>query len=336
MAHNLEVFADAAAFFSARVPAWHELGTVTTTCLTAEDALKTAHLADWNLRMVPDVALVEDNFVPVEGFNRVVRDNPWTPGKIDVLGHVSDTYGLVPNEVAFAFLDAFGNLGGAKFETAGSINNGRRVFVTMEMPDTIDVAGGDKVKMYVLITTSHDGTAPVEALITPIRVVCQNTLNMAFRDNARRVKVRHTRKVNERLAEAARILGAVNEYEAAFVAACDRLAAKRMGSDQVEDFLAAMFPIKNEGEPGVAKAVTTRANNKRDEVRALIQFSPNIPDDMRSTAWGAFQGYTEWKDWASPTQGGEDNAATRRAIRNNFDDLGSDKTTTAFKVLVGI
>lgn len=334
MAHNIEVFADAAAFFSARTPAWHGLGTVTDGALTAEDALKTAHLASWNLRMVPDVALVEDNFVPVDGFSRVIRDNPFTPGKIDVLGHVSDSYGLVTNESAFAFLDAFRDLGGAKFETAGSINNGRRVFVTMQMPEETNVAGGDKIQMYTLITTSHDGTAPVEALITPVRVVCQNTLNVALRNHVRKVKVRHTAKVNERLAEAARILGAVGEYEAAFVAACDRLAAKTMASQDVEDFLSAMFPIKD--EPGVAQQVITRAVNKREEVKALIQFSPNIDDSLRNTAYGVWQGYTEWKDWASPAKGPEGQKQTRRAIRNNLDDAGSEATTKAFGVLVGI
>ena len=334
MSHEIEIFADAVAFFSARQPAWHGLGTVTDGALTAEDALKVAHLASWNLRKVPDVALVEDNMVPVEGFSRVIRDNPFVEGKIDVLGHVSENYGLVSNETAFAFLDAFKDLGGAKFETAGSINNGRRVFVTMEMPNETSVAGGDRIQMYTLITTSHDGTAPVEALITPVRVVCQNTLNMALRNHVRRVKVRHTAKVNERLAEAARVLGAVGEYEAAFVAACDRLAAKKMGSAEVEEFLAALFPIKD--EPGIPQQVITRATNKREEVKALIQFSPNIDDSLRNTAYGAWQGYTEWKDWASPANGSESDKTIRRAIRNNLDDMGSDATTKAYNILVGI
>ena len=80
------------------------------------------------------------------------------------------------------------------FETAGSLHGGRRVWVLAQLPEHIEV-GGDPVRPYVLLMNSHDGSTAVIAASTPIRVVCQNTLNWGLERARQKYSIRHTEKI---------------------------------------------------------------------------------------------------------------------------------------------
>lgn len=331
MAHELEIdeITGDAAFYSAREVAWHRLGTVTPEALTAQDALTTAHLDNWNVRLVPDVALVEGEFVASAGRSRTVRTHPFT-GSPDVLGWVSDDYGIISNEEAFAFLDAFQGESGGTFETAGSIFNGKRVFVTIRMPEDLKVAG-DPVETYILFTTTHDGSGPAEALIVPNRVVCSNTLNLAMRGALSRVKVRHTRNAVERMQQAAEVLTATEGYVGSFKAAMERLTTQKLSMADVDLFLEQLFPT----DSSPAKAALTQAQNKRNEVRALVLHSPTIQDEFRLTGWGVLNAAAEQYDWFSQVRGADD-PNIRRAIRSTFGAEGATFKNKALKILASI
>lgn len=161
MAHAIETFADGtAAFFTNREPAWHKLGVVTPNALTAAEALTTAQL-DWTVTKEPINAtvLTDDGVtsVPVNGKWATVRQHPKTG--VSALGVVGDVYEVVQNTTAFEIANDLFDEGGAHFETAGSLFDGRKVFLTMKMPSHVQIGGQDVVDMYLLLTNTHDGTA---------------------------------------------------------------------------------------------------------------------------------------------------------------------------------
>lgn len=91
-------------------------------------------------------------------------------------------YQIVQNADAFAFFDAIvGGEDGILYETAGALGNGERIFITAKRPDYICVGNGDDItEKYIFLTTSHNGTGSITAAFTPVRIVCQNTLNAAL------------------------------------------------------------------------------------------------------------------------------------------------------------
>lgn len=121
------------------------------------------------------------------------------------LGVVGSKYGVVQNSKAFEFINllASGVQGSEKavIETAGILGDGERMYVTAKLPSDIylDNNGKDPVNDYILFTNTHDGSGAVTVLFTPIRVICQNTLNMALKTAQNKLVYKHTSNVNSRL-----------------------------------------------------------------------------------------------------------------------------------------
>ena len=197
--------------------AWHGLGQVVNEPMFVKDALKLCH-ADYHVGLQPVIALSEQlrsamengEFINAAMLKDLLVDNTMATMRLDSnksLGIVSDKYGIVQNEDAFKFVDMFCS---GKFaerdntpviETCGVLGNGERVFVTAKFPKSIvlDAKRDDLVDMYVVFTTSHDGTGSVRCMVTPVRVVCNNTLNWAMKNNIGRIAFRHSSKVMSRL-----------------------------------------------------------------------------------------------------------------------------------------
>jgi phage/plasmid-like protein (TIGR03299 family) len=203
-----------------RERAWHGLGEgqqLFDRPMFVSEALKACH-ADYKVQLQPIVALndelvrkMENNeMISGEELQKLLVANTCATMRMDLeksLGIVSDGYGIVQNEDAFKFVDMFCS---GKFadrdntpliETCGVLGNGERVFVTAKFPQPIvlDAKRDDLVEMYVVFTTSHDGTGSVRCMCTPIRVVCNNTLNLAMKNNIGRIAFRHSSKVMNRL-----------------------------------------------------------------------------------------------------------------------------------------
>ena len=200
-----------------RERAWHGLGQVVNEPMFVKDALKLCH-ADYNVGLQPICALTDEirnaiengEFINASLLKNLIVENTMATVRLDhneSLGIVSDKYGIVQNEDAFKFVDMVCS---GKFaerdntpciETCGVLGKGERVFVTAKFPKpiVIDAKRDDLVDMYVVFTTSHDGTGAVKCVVTPIRVVCNNTLNWALKENIGRISFRHSSKVMERL-----------------------------------------------------------------------------------------------------------------------------------------
>lgn len=194
--------------------AWHLLGEVYDRPLTAVEALQGAH-ADFEVGLQPIVGLTPDILAMIERgesidpelLQKQIIEGHKATMRLDyneALGIVSDSYGVVQNKHAFDFIDMLttGELGGETptIECAGLLGHGERVFITAKFPEPIRLAGKDDlVDMYVVFTTSHDGTGAVTCMVTPVRVVCNNTLNLAFKQNSGKISMRHTAHVLDRL-----------------------------------------------------------------------------------------------------------------------------------------
>lgn len=229
MAANVETM------FSVREKPWHGLGTIVAEAPDSKSALELAGL-DWN---VIQKDIVTADGTAIEGFKANVRDSDES-----VLGIVTDRYKVVQNREAFAFTDAL--LGeGIRYETAGSLQSGRRTWMLARLPHQY-IISGDEITPYLVFMNSHDGTGSIKVAMTPIRVVCQNTLNMALAKAKRSWSCNHTGDIDDKLEEARDTLFYANKYMAELGREIDKMQQLKISDKKVYEFLDELFPI-NEG-----------------------------------------------------------------------------------------
>lgn len=304
MAHALEVQNGEVAFALRGEPAWHGLANVLfdkDAHITTAEMLEAGKLANWDVRL-------EDIILP-EGYRSnmasqmVVRTNPFDNGT-DVLAVVGDRYKVVQNEAIFDFADGILD-GGAEWESAGSIKNGRVVFGSMTVPREfiLDPQGAnDKTVTYLLVHTSHDGTSAIQANITPVRVVCQNTLNMAVKGSKQSFKIRHTATVDGKIDEARRVLGLTFAHMDTFETLAKQMFETKVSAKQWDDLVLSLYPLDD--NTASAKAKTMHAN-KVDMVNYLYK-EGETNKTITGTAWGALNALTERIDYyRSARKGGE-------------------------------
>ena len=164
MAHEIETMA-----YFGKTP-WHQLGTP----LTTEDlydwkrACVKAGL-DWEVELTPLVTA--DTQAKVQ--HKAVRRN--TDGRI--LGVVGPKYHALQNRAAFQWFQPFLEAKEAALHTAGSLQEGSRIWVLAKLNrDPLVIAPGDEVEKFVLLSHGHDGSLAVRVGFTPIRVVCATRL----------------------------------------------------------------------------------------------------------------------------------------------------------------
>lgn len=285
MAHNLEIDEkDGSASFVTTKKAWHGLGEIVEKAMTSEEAIKLGRL-DYDVVTVPmfvNVEGVEGNIEVPEKFATMRTD------KNTVLGVVGNRYKVVQNRDAFSFFDEIVGKGCAMFETAGVLGKGERIFVTAKMPEVIRIAGTDDLtEVYVMLTSSHDGSGSVIAAVTPVRVVCQNTLNAALRNTVSRVAIRHTTSAKSKLEEAHKLLGISHKYVTEVNEMFNVLAKKSVTDAQVKDLVEKLFKSEKDD--------STRIKNIREAVMTSY-FSGIGQNQIIGTAWGAYNGITHYLD----------------------------------------
>ena len=226
MAANVETM------FYTRTAPWHGLGTRVLEAPTSSAALSLAGL-DW--RVIQKPVLTEDGLF-ISGFKANVRDRD-----NQVLGVVSDRYKVVQNEDACAFTDEL--LGeGVTYETAGSLQNGRRTWILAKLPQRY-IISGDEIDPYLVFMNSHDGTGAIKAAMTPIRVVCQNTLNLALSTARRSWSTIHTGDIHGKLQDARNTLLYADRYMAALGKTIEELSRQKLSDRQVLEYIDALFPL---------------------------------------------------------------------------------------------
>lgn len=208
MAHNLNYNESLQrhSFFSVKEKAWHNLGIVLDKCPTSAEAVKLAGL-DYEVSKVPVCCTLQDfsSVTIPEKFATYRTDN----GK--VFGIVGDRYSIVQNKDAFTFFDEIVGEGAAIYETAGCLGDGEVIFITAKLPDYIRVGKDDLIEQYLFLTSSHDGSGAIQVAFTPIRIVCNNTLNAALNNCSNKLTIRHTANAKDKLAQAHKVMGIVHK-----------------------------------------------------------------------------------------------------------------------------
>ena len=226
MAANVE------SMFFVRTKPWHGLGTEVKSAPTSNDALIYAGL-DWTVEQ-KDVYTEDGSMIPGYKANTRNTDN-------SILGIVSDRYKVVQNEEAFQFTDDL--LGeGVTYETAGSLQGGRKVWMLAKMPHRY-IIGGDEITPYMVVMNSHDGSSGIKVAMTPIRVVCQNTLNLALNNVKRIWTTKHTENVMSRVHEARETLRLAESYMGELGKEIDTLTQIKLPDRKVLEFMTEFFPV---------------------------------------------------------------------------------------------
>lgn len=284
--------------YAGRVPSFRGLGTLIPEGTDTRSMLQIAKLDNWNVRTVPAREVIDGHIVPYNMFFTVRDTYSETPM---VLGSVKSRYVPVQNETAFSWVDGILD-GGGKWDTAGSFNNSAVVFGALEIDEAevvIDRGGlNDAVKMYLLVSNSHDGSRPLQASITPIRVTCQNTLNMALKTTKQSFKVRHTSSAEARSMAARDALDITFQYSKEFGDLANRMYQTKLENYRFDSIIKQLFP---KPEPSVGKdgkinnAGVTRWENTVNTIYDLRLSSTNR--DIDGTVWGAYNVLTERLDW---------------------------------------
>lgn len=224
--------AEVETMFYTREKPWHGLGTMVLEAPDSQAALELAGL-DWN---VIQKSIKTQDGIPITGFKANLRD---TDNR--VLGVVTDRYKVVQNREAFAFTD--GLLGeGVRYETAGSLQEGRRTWLLAKLPQRY-IISGDEIAPYLVFMNSHDGTGSIKAAMTPIRVVCMNTLNLALSTAKRSWSTNHTGNIAGKMEDARYTLLYADQYMAELGKAIDRMNRMKLSDRQVYEYIDALFPL---------------------------------------------------------------------------------------------
>ena len=229
---EMKMAAEVETMFSARVKPWHGIGTVVADCPNSEEALRLAGL-NWKVNQ-KQVCTCDGITVP--GYKANIRDYDQ-----NILGIVSDRYQVVQNEEAFAFTDRLLDEG-VQYETAGSLQGGKRIFLLARLPQRSIIAG-DEILPYFVIMNSHDGGCSIKAAMTPVRVVCQNTLNLAFRTAKRTWTAKHTSNILERIEDARTTLQLAEQYMGELGKGIDELARKKLTDKKAMEYMSEFFPV---------------------------------------------------------------------------------------------
>lgn len=334
MAHELEIdsVTGKTTFASFREPAWHGLGTVFEEEVNTQKMLELASLDNWNVRL--EEIPMPENFTSDKTNYFVARSNPFDKKQTDVLGVVGERYRTLQNEDLFAFGDNILD-GGGRWETAGSIKGGRQVFgsIALERETVLDPNGvGDKVSTYLLVNTSHDGSVAIQASITPVRVVCANTLNMAIgggvgrnRNIKQTFKIRHTQTAEGKVIAAREALGLANAYMDEFDIMAKAMIEKEISKAKFDEIMALAYPMPEKD----AKGSLSKWQTKLELIEDI--YTGEFNHMISGTAWGALNAMTERLDWYRSGRKGSNESVLASA--SGFDPAINAEKNRLLKVV---
>jgi phage/plasmid-like protein (TIGR03299 family) len=285
MAHELEIINGKAQAFFVGKPPWHGLGTILDAPPTVEDGIRLAGL-DWQVGLK---ALQTIDGEPVD--HRATYR--MTDNKI--FGIVGPSYVPLQNADAFQWFQPLLDTGEVFLHTAGSLQEGRKVWMLAKInKPALEVADGDTVERFILLSNSHDGTRAVRVGFTPIRVVCANTLRMAHdadQEANRLIKVLHTKNVVVALD---RLRDMMNVANASFEATAEqyrKLARYHVSRADMKRYIKIVLGVETEDD---AKLPAPTLNKIRSILVLAEKGRGNDAPAVRGTLWAAYNGLTEY------------------------------------------
>lgn len=294
-----------------RTTLWNGLGINVNDCRTSEEVMEKAGL-DWTVSKVPLVynGKVTDYFV-------IQRDDTG-----DLLSTAKKTFQPIQNSEAFAFMD---NLipEGVTYEKVGVSKNGRKIWMLAKMPDTTIL--GDTVDPYIVLMNGHGGGISLKACMTPVRVACQNTLNLAFKKASRQWVIRHCNNANLKMHEATETFLSANNYMEALKSEIEELAMIKVSPQKFNYLSNELFPIKD------------NTTNKKQEEQMLLRDrlrEAYLADDLgnlKGTAWGVLNAVSDMTMHRKLRTGSDENSYTNRML--NIVEFGETTLDKAYAIL---
>ena len=249
------------------------------------DALGMAGM-DWEVK---SKALYDENGNEYPGFRANVKEDDNS-----LLGIVSNSYKIVQNEDAFKFVD---NLidEGFEFDRAGVFRGGKSIWVMGNFPKENIL--GDDVANNIVFVNSHDGSSGVKVMMTPVRLICYNMINVALKKANRIWAAKHTRRIETRMDEARYTLGLANKYISALKDEADILSSQKVTEAQLEAIFDAMFPIDtNKDTERKIKNITVLKDN------FFGCYNEADIAKFKGTAWGAINAMADLVAHSDPTR----------------------------------
>ena len=284
MSHMVESLAYVSNEENQRFVPWHGIGTPVESAMTSAEALKVAGL-DWKVEARP---VFTDNGIKIPGYVANTRDSDNS-----VLGIVSDKYRIVQNVDAFAFTDSL--IGDdCRYETAGSLRNGKSTFMLARLPQKKIL--GDDFDNYICFTNTHDGTGAVKVCSTNVRVVCNNTLNLALNTAKRSWTCKHMGRIEDKLQEAQRALQLAEEYTEQLSIYAERAANITIDEAKTYEVLKQLFPISDDASDRMKKNNQDAINDFRNCLVA-VDLSP-----FYGTLWGLVNAASDFAYHRTPTR----------------------------------
>jgi phage/plasmid-like protein (TIGR03299 family) len=290
MSHEIDTTIGSAAVFVAGTPPWHGLGRNIQEAVNSEQAIGLAGL-DWIVDQWPVSAQEPDGWgtVVANDFVANVRSDTKT-----VLGVVTRKYRPFQNAEAFAFADAVVGQGLAKYEIAGALRGGKRVWMLLKLPDLLKAGRGDSIQPFLLIYNTFDGSSCLRAILTSVRVVCQNTLNLALSDGkGEGVTIRHRGDLKGRVEDARQTLGLVKKRLKSFGEEIDVFRSVAMANGRLQRYFDSLLaPLGNDP----SKRERSNRLQALDRLHSNFCNELNTLTGMRGTLWAALNAATEFAD----------------------------------------
>jgi len=273
---------------------WHKRGARLDQPATAAEAI-TAGGMDWEVQLQP-LYTGDGRTVPVKDRRVVCRTDRLDQADGGQLGVVGRNFTPLQNREAFGFLDPVVGEGAAIYHTAGSLRGGRQIWLLAKLPGEVRVVNDDVAEKFVLLSNSHDGTSAVRVGITPIRVVCQNSLNLAIRGMGG-LSIRHQPDVLVRVKEAWRLLGFVHQAFETAGGVMQRMATVPMLNNRLDEYFNAVMPT-----PADDDELRIKVQARHGRFTDLFETGDgNNIAGTRGSLWAAYNAITQWVDRESYT-----------------------------------
>ena len=309
---------------------WHRLGQEMPELMNSAEAIVEARM-DWKVRLEQNYIKIDDEYIEVPNTYSTVRGQQEGDGSVILSKNgkaLTSRYTPWQNIDAFDFLDELINTNEATIEVCGALGEGEKIWILAKLPSYIRVSGEDHVMNYILITNSHDGTGSIKILPTPIRVVCQNTLNMALGSKAKMFIMRHTKNAKKKVDEARKILKLIDIRLGEWGVNAELMLDCRMSiQDMMEYWEDSMGMVRDDkGE------LSTRNKNVLEEIKKCREHPTNMVGNMDMTAWQAYNALTYYIDHINTLDniGFTDKKKSESALLGN----ASDKKVKAWKEAV--
>jgi phage/plasmid-like protein (TIGR03299 family) len=316
MPHNLEERnGQASMFYTGDVP-WHQLGRRLDRPATAEEAMNEAKL-DYTVIKRPMKAIIHGrHYADVPMAFATIRTDTNV-----VLGVVGSRYEPVQNIDCFSFFDPLIEHDEAVYHTAGVLGKGEKIWLLAKLPDYIRIGKkGDPIEKFVLLYNSHDGSSKIRVKLTPIRVVCNNTLTAALSGSDQEVQIKHTAAAVEKLQEAHKVLELTNQLYRELDYIFNRMAIRKVSSQQLVDYIKTLVPDNEQAES------KTRTENTRNHILSLHDDTKEAAMH-KGTLFGAFNAVTELVDHYS-----NQNNASKQLKSMWFGGSGEQLKVRAYKL----